>query len=105
MDLSGRRTHVLPDARGTSLGVIGRKVKADDETPRARRISEPITKWGMIHAWKAMRFGRFVHLDVTDEGIVVTVGDGASEPLSELVKLNDDPSAVVQRLISRVGIG
>jgi hypothetical protein len=48
---------------------------------------------------------RMMEWRAAQKGLVVTVGDGASEPLSELVKLNDDPSAVVQRLISRVGIG
>lgn len=61
--------------------------------------------WGNVIAWKTMRAGRFVHLDVGDGKIVVTVGDGASQPISEVVGADEDPSTATMRAISRVGIG
>ena len=75
----------------------------EDETPRARRLSEPLAQWGLAQAWKAMRAGRFVHLDVGDATITVTAGDGASEPVTEEVSRNEDPSAAAMRAILRVG--
>jgi hypothetical protein len=77
----------------------------DEATPRARRLSSPMTLWGTVSAWKAMRAGRFAHLDVGDESITVTVGDGASEPITEVVRIDEDPSAAFMRAVARLGIG
>lgn len=77
----------------------------EDETPRARHLSSRMSVWGNVQAWKAMRAGRFAHLDVGDSAIIVTAGDGASEPVSEVVRDGEDPSTALMRAISRVGIG
>ena len=77
----------------------------EDATPRARRLSEPLTLWGTVQAWRAMQLGRFVHIDVGARDITVTAGDGASAPVTETVRVDEDPSSAALRAIARVGIG